>query len=188
MTLSMMITGPAGSGKSTVSAGWAARGSVPRAVIDTDALRTNVRAGAAYPEDGWTEATQRQWDVAVDLWKAMLEVYARHGVDCVVDTYVPPWPGDDLDHFLTEQGVLRVILLPTLAVCLERNRRRSKSPLLTDDLMTSNYREFTECVQAYAPPFVIDNGHLTTAQTVDAVERIAEHWPGPSGKRLPQVG
>lgn len=188
MTLSMMITGPAGSGKSTTAAGWAARGTAPRAVIDSDALRTNVRAGVAHPEDGWTEETQRQWDVAVELWQAMLGVYVQHGVDCVVDTYAPLWPGDDLDRFLAEQGVLRVVLLPTLAVCLDRNRRRSKSPVLTDDLMTSNYRGFTECVQAYPPPFVIDNGDLTTAQTVDAVERIVEQWHRPSGKRLPSVG
>lgn len=93
MTLSMMITGPAGSGKSTTAAGWAARGTAPRAVIDSDALRTHIRAGVAHPEDGWTEETQRQWDVAVELWQAMLGVYVQHGVDCVVDTYAPLWPG-----------------------------------------------------------------------------------------------
>lgn len=81
-----------------------------------------------------------------------------------------------------------MVLLPTLAVCLDRNRRRTKSPVLTDDLMTSNYRGFTECVQAYPPPFVIDNGDLTTGQTVDAVERIVDQWHGPNGKRLPSVG
>ncbi len=92
VSTTIMITGPAGAGKSQAAAAWAARGVTPRACIDTDVLRLHVRAGFAAPEHGWNDETQRQWDVAMELWPAMVRVYQRHDVDCVIDIYAPPSP------------------------------------------------------------------------------------------------
>ena len=171
MSLVLMITGPAGAGKSTASAAWADRGETPRALLDADALRTNIRAGCAYPEHGWTDETQRQWDVAMDLWRSMARIYHRHGIDCVIDLYAPPCP-DSSDAFLTELGILRIVLFPSLEACLRRNRERAKQPLLSDDHLAHNYAGFQECVRAYPPDHLIDNGSLTTAETVAAIETI----------------
>jgi gluconate kinase len=167
-----MITGPAGAGKSTAAAAWAARGKVPRAFIDADALRTNIRAGIAYPEHGWTDETQRQWDVAMDLWRSMARIYRDHGIDCVVDLYAPPCPDPPADVVRSELDILRIILLPELEVCLARNRKRGNHPLLSDDQLAANYSGFEGCVRAHHPDHVIDNGSMTTAQTVDAIELI----------------
>jgi hypothetical protein len=131
MSLVLMITGPAGAGKSTASAAWANRGETPRA-----------------------------------------RIYRRHGIDCVIDLYAPPCPDPPSDAILAELGVLRIVLFPSLEVCLARNRVRANQPMLSDDQLADNYAGFEECVRDHHPDHVIDNGSLTTAQTVEAIDRL----------------
>lgn len=161
MSTTIMITGPSGAGKSHAAAAWAARGVSPRACIDTDVLRLNVCAGFAAPEHGWNDETQRQWDVAMELWPAMLQVYQRHNIDCVIDLYAPPDPDSAADQVIAELGVTRIILLPSLESCLERHRRRANEPLMEDKLLAENYDDFAYGVSKYQPANVIDNGGMT---------------------------
>ncbi|WP_157181023.1 AAA family ATPase [Actinopolymorpha alba] len=172
MTTLLMLTGPAGSGKSTAAAAWASRGTSPRSLIDTDALRWLIRAGVAHPEHGWTQETQRQWDVAMDLWKAMVRVYKLHGIDCVVDIYAPPCPPETGDDIMTELGIRRIVLLPSLEVCLARNLARNRNPLLEDSDLRSNYEDFAWCVRRHNPHNVIDNSALTVDETVEAIDAV----------------
>lgn len=67
---------------------------------------------------------------------------------------------------------MRVILLPSLQTCLDRNRARGNVPLLTDDLVAGNYRGFVEGIGEEHRPFPIDNSHLSPDETVDKVEAI----------------
>jgi AAA domain-containing protein len=166
----VLLSGPAGAGKSSTAAGWAARGTAARAVIDVDGLRMLIRAGVALPEYGWNAETERQWTVAADLWMAMVRVYHRHKVACIVDVYAPPSPEDPWRELYAELGLRRIVLLPNLETCLERNRIRNRRPLLTDDQLRSNYEDFAWCVEQAKPAHVIDNSELTLEQTVDAVE------------------
>ncbi len=172
MSKVVLLTGPSGAGKSQTSAAWAERGRIPRAVIDADRIRLHIRAGIAYPENGWTDETQRQWDAATEIWQAMVRVYRKYSIDCIVDVYAPPWPDSEVDVFVHDQQAIRVILLPTLQTCLERNRLRGNTPLLSDDLATDNYREFVEGVRPEHRPFVIDNSDLTVAETLGQVETV----------------
>jgi hypothetical protein len=171
MTL-LMLTGPAGSGKSTAAAAWASRGTSPRALIDTDKLRWLIRAGVAHPEHGWTQETARQWDVAMDLWKAMVRVYKHYEIDCVIDIYAPPCPPEPGDTVMTDLNIRRVVLFPSLDVCLARNRARNRQPFLEDSGLKTNYEDFASCVRRYAPENVIDNGALTVNQTIDAIDKL----------------
>lgn len=175
MSTLLMLTGPAGSGKSTAAAAWAASGTSPRALIDGDDAR--IWAGAAHPEHGWTQETQRQWDVAMDLWRAMARVYKRHEIDCVIDIYAPPGPPEDGDNIMIELGIRRVVLLPTFEVCATRNRARNRQPLLKDDDLRTNYDDFAWCVRRYRPKNVIDSSALTVDETVATIERVL-HDPG----------
>lgn len=172
MAVALMITGPAGAGKSTAAAAWAARGTRPRALVDADALRYQVRAGIAHPEHGWTDSTQVQWDAAMDIWKAMLRIYKARGIDSVVDIYAPPCHPDPGDTFMTDVGIRRVVLLPSLEVCLERNRRRNRQPLLRDEDLISNYEDFLSCVREGNPDHVVDNGDWSTDDTVEHIESL----------------
>jgi hypothetical protein len=166
----VLLSGPAGAGTSTAAQAWAARGDRPRAVIDVDALRLLIRAGAALPEYGWTDETARQWDIAMDLWQAMAKVYRAHRIDCMVDLYAPPVDDQTWRDLVSELGLVRVILLPQLAVCLERNRQRAQQPLLSDADLRRNYEDFAECVQLCQPDHVIDNSHISIGQTLEAIE------------------
>lgn len=166
----LLLTGPAGSGKSTAAAAWAARGDSLRAAIDVDALRLLIRAGAALPEHGWTAETERQWNLGTKLAMAMAGVYLADGVDCVVDVYAPPGPGDPWEKARGELPLQRVVLLPSFAVCVDRNRKRNRQPFLEEDLLRVNYEDFEWCVRQTRPDHVIDNGRLTVDETVDAIE------------------
>lgn len=175
MSKVVLLTGPSGAGKSRTSAAWADGGDTPRAVIDADRIRLNIRAGIAYPEDGWNDETQRQWDAATEIWQAMVRIYRKYCIDCTVDVYAPPWPDSKVDVFLHQLQAIRVILLPTLETCLERNRARGKLPnlpLLSDELVSDNYREFVEGIRPEHRPFVIDNSNLTLNETLGQVEAI----------------
>jgi hypothetical protein len=167
----LMLTGPAGSGKSTAAAAWASRGTTPRALIDADALRWLIRAGVAHPEHGWTDETARQWNVAMDLWKAMVHVYQRHEIDCVIDIYAPPPPEPD-DTFMSDVDVRQVILLPSIDVCLARNRARNRQPFLQDEDLRRNYDDFAAAIGTRDRHNVIDNGVLTVDETVEAIEVV----------------
>lgn len=172
MSKVVVLTGPSGAGKSRTSAAWAERGGTPRAVIDADRVRLNVRAGIAYPEDGWNDETQRQWDAATEIWQATARVYRKYSIDCIVDVYAPPWPDSKVDVFVHELHAIRIILLPTLQTCLERNRVRGTLLLLSDELVTNNYREFVEGIRPEHRPLVIDNTDLTLDETIGQVEAI----------------
>jgi len=88
----------------------------------------------------------------MELWAAMVRVYQCHDIDCVVDIYAPPCPNPSGDDLLVELGIVRIILLPSLERCLERNRLRAREPLLEDGYLTDNYRGFVECVRPIDPP------------------------------------
>ena len=172
MSIVVLLTGPAGSGKSTAASLWASRGGSPRASLDVDSLRLLIRAGVALPEHGWTQETERQWNIGTELCVAMARVYQKHGIDCIVDVYAPPTttPADSWVDITAELELRRVILLPSLDVCMERNRQRNRRPLLSDEGMQKNYEDFEWCVRQAKPDHVIDNSDLTLEQTVDAIE------------------
>ncbi|GAA2760099.1 hypothetical protein [Actinopolymorpha rutila] len=172
MNTTVLLTGPAGAGKSTVAALWASRGNSQRAFIDVDSLRLLIRAGVALPEHGWTQETQRQWNIGTDLCVAMAQIYEKHDVDCIIDVYAPPTstPVEGFTDITAELDLRRIILFPSLAVCLERNRRRSRRPLVSDEDMRGNYEDFEWCLRQTAPDHVIDNSNLTLEETVDAIE------------------
>lgn len=166
----VLLSGPAGSGKSTSAAAWAARGQGVRSAIDVDALRGLIKAGLASPEDGWTDETERQWRLGVDVASAMARVYHRHGVDCIIDVYAPPGPECMWQGLVDELRIHRVTLLPSLDICLERNEKRNRYPGLDEESVRANYEGLEWCVHEYNLPHVIDNGNLTVEETVDAIE------------------
>ena len=60
----LLITGPAGAGKSATADAWARSRPFPCAHVSLDDIREQVKSGFAYPPDGWNDETQRQYDLA----------------------------------------------------------------------------------------------------------------------------
>lgn len=175
MTTLLLLTGPAGSGKSTVAATWASRGHAPRAAIDVDALRHMIRAGHARADDAWTAETERQWALAVEMSVVMARVYRTHDVSCVIDIYAPPGPDDMWQPHIDTLGLQRVVLLPSFEVCAARNAARTGHDRLGEEHLRSSYDAFAWCVRHTRPDHVLDNSGLGVEETVDVVEAwIAE--------------
>lgn len=181
----VLLTGPAGSGKSTAAAAWAARGTGPRALLDVDQLRALIRAGLAHPEHGWTDGTERQWTIGTEVCSAMARVYKSHGVSVIIDVYAPPWPGDPWSRLLDELGGTLVTLFPSVEVCLARNTARARQPFLVDADLRANYDDFAECVVLHPPDHMIDTSNLTVDQVVQQIQAIVDSRTSPEHASAP---
>jgi adenylate kinase family enzyme len=60
----LVLTGPAGAGKTTTAQAWAAAQAVPTAHVSLDRVRLQVQSGFADPQHGWTAETRRQYGLA----------------------------------------------------------------------------------------------------------------------------
>ena len=181
----LLVTGPAGAGKTTAAAAWAAAQAYPTAHVSLDAVRLNIRSGLAHPEDGWNRETQRQYELARRACAGLARLYVRHGFTCVIDDAIfPDWKPVGYAGWRSQlRGVSlgMVVLLPTLAIVARRNRRRRDGdhPPLPTDLVRTIYEMMLPWVQQSRFP-VIDTSTLSIAETVAAINaavQIEENAP-----------
>ena len=115
----IVVTGPPGAGKSTVSEGLALRLS-PSALVQGDQFFGFLRAGAIDP---WLEEAARQNEDVIEAGAASVGRLARR-FEVVYDGVVGPWLLPAFVGGTGLQSVDYVILLPPLAVCLDRVKTR----------------------------------------------------------------
>jgi hypothetical protein len=176
----LLLTGPAGAGKTTVAAEWASSRSAPTAHVSLDDVRDFVKAGYANPEDGWNEETQAQYDLARELCATMARGYVEAGISCALDDAIfPEWAEVGYEPWrraLRDVPHVLVVLLPRLEVARRRNdvghdghrRLRPKTvQMIYEDMMP--WRE------ASVP--LIDNSDLSVAETVAEVDRVLDDVP-----------
>lgn len=173
----LLITGPAGAGKSAAADAWVAGRTSPTAHISLDDVREFIAAGYADPRDGWTRETQRQYDIARQNCADMARRYVAAGITCVIDDAIFPQWADvnyagwrqllpDLAHHL-------VVLLPSLAVVTERNARRHGRRLLAPEMLSTIYDMMAPWREQSHYP-VIDSSTLSIAETATAIQRAVE--------------
>lgn len=115
----IVITGPPGAGKSTVSAALAELYE-PSALVEGDAFFAFMRRGYVEP---WKPASHEQNTAVVEAAAAAAGRLSRHAT-VIYDGVIGPW---FLSDFLVASGISAlhyVVLLPPLDVCLERVERR----------------------------------------------------------------
>jgi predicted kinase len=163
----VVLSGPPGSGKSTVARALAGRW--PRAVhLHTDDFYRWIVSGYVAP---WRPEAREQNVVAAEAMALAAERFADGGYAVVVDGVVGPW---FLDPWRARRApVSFVVLRPSLEATEQRARARGDHPLQDLSVVAQMHRAF----QGLGPlePHAIDSTDMTVeATTREVVRRLAD--------------
>jgi predicted kinase len=158
----LLIGGPAGAGKSTVSAAWCR--TRQRAVrIDLDQIRDLIVAGRADPQV-LTPLQAQQYHTSVKACVALAREFVADGYDVAVETVFEP---DDFTRrwrpLLAGLPWHLVVLRPSLPVTLTRSRSRSKR------VLEEHTRNQHADVGRWSGDVQLDTTELSVARTVEII-------------------
>lgn len=166
----ILLTGAPGSGKSTVARRLALH--FPASLhLPVDHLREMMVNGVQLPGAGWNDAITQQFEWARTSAIYMAQVYARNGVDVVIDDVAAP--AAFADHYAalgTGAHVHRVLLLPSAATLMRRLAGRG-GPY--DHVLLNEVPWFYSYLEPMPKEgwLVLDSGEWTVEQTVQGVLR-----------------
>lgn len=124
----LLITGPAGAGRTAVASEWARTRIYPCALVSLDDVRSMIKSGYADPLDGWAAEHGRQYRLTRGSIALMARRFNEAGFGCVIDDAIfPDWQEADYPGWSRElQGLSHrlVVLLPSLDVVLKRDGER----------------------------------------------------------------
>jgi chloramphenicol 3-O-phosphotransferase len=169
----VLLTGPAGAGKTEAAKAWASTRPYPTAHVSIDEVRDFLKSGYANPEDGWTPNAVEQHDLARSIVADMARRYADRRVRFIVDDAIfPNWEALGEEPWRNAlQGVTYtlLVLLPSFDAVRERNRLREGQRRLREETLQTIYND----MQGWRERDVaqIDNTGLTVAETATLIER-----------------
>jgi predicted kinase len=165
----VLITGFAGSGKSTV--GRLVAEHFPKSMyIKVDDLREMMVKGMEPPGDEITEEAYKQFQWARNTVIYMAQLYASQGVDVVIDDVsFPPNFVEQYAALFENPEVHRVLLFPTAPVLIERIKKRAGPwDHVLINLVRLNYSDILEPMPKDGW-IVLDSSDWTIEQTVHEV-------------------
>jgi len=169
----LLITGPSGAGKTTVSKSLLKQLTGEWAYISQDDLRQLVIAGYASADDyehEWSEEVRRQWNVSIPICVDVAKRYLDVGINCIIDFYATPNEFEKWKKELKDIPYTLIVLRPDLGSTLERNRSREERAKLKDNKIRQNYKAFEEWSQTEIR--VVDTSKEKVSVTVEAIEKI----------------
>jgi len=170
-----LITGCPGSGKTTTSEALLKR--FPLGLrISVDDLRDQVVSGMAHPIPEWTEEANRQFNLARAAAAAMARIYLEAGFAVAIDDTIPIHKADAMLAPLAEWSPIRILLVPTVEKCLERNRTRTGKNFDAKVLADAIAWMHPEILKGHAdaPGYIkVDNGDIGLEETVDRILEVA---------------
>ncbi len=173
----LLLTGPAGAGKTTVARVWASAQPRPAAHISLDDVRDFVKSGFVNPADGWNDEAERQLVLARQGCAFLARQYAQAGFLCIIDDAIfPGWESANYggwEELLAGVPYYLVVLLPKFEYLIERNQHRTGNRLLSEAMLRTIYEMMLPWRDQTAFP-VIDNSDLSIEETVRAVQAAGE--------------
>ncbi|MHC9293508.1 AAA family ATPase [Mycobacterium sp. LTG2003] len=164
----VILSGPPGSGKTTVAELIAGAADRPTVHLTTDQFYRAIRAGYIAP---YLPAAQAQNEVVIDAIVAAVSAYAGGGFDVVVDGIVGPWFLAPFRDLAARVGLTLsyIVLRPTLQTALARAQARSGADLKDPDAITGLHSAFAELDELES--HVIDNSALDASGTAERVRQ-----------------
>lgn len=159
----LVVTGPPGSGKSTVSKALAGQ-TGPSALIEGDQFFAFLARGAIEP---WLPESQEQNTVVVSAAAAATGRFTEGGFFTIYDGVVGPW---FLDVFGSATGLAEldyVLLMPSADTCVERVLTRTGHGFRDEAAARKMHDEFAGAT--VASRHVLTIGSETVAEVVDRV-------------------
>ncbi len=82
-------------------------------------------SGMAHPIPEWTDAADTQFNLARVSAAHIAQTYLQAGFAVAIDDTIPPYKADRMLEPLAEWAPVRVLLVPPVEVCLQRNVART---------------------------------------------------------------
>lgn len=163
----VILTGPPGSGKTTVAGALAAKSAQPAVHLRTDDFWHAIKSGYVAP---YLPESHAQNEVVVDVLAGAAFGYASGGFAVFVDGIVGPW---FLEPFVAESArtgiaLTYLVLRPDLATVLRRARERVSGDLKESAPIRALHAQFTalDGLESH----VIDSTAQSLEETMAAVE------------------
>ncbi len=171
----LLISGPAGAGKSELAELWASTRPYRCARVSMDATWELIKSGRALAVEGWNDESQRQHQLTMDNVAALIQNFLKHEISVVVDDVVfPAWPDSGLPAYerrLPGVDLTMVVLMPGWDVIRRRNAERDGLDNLPEQMLRKIYDDMSGWNEQSAVP-LIDNSDMSIEQTLAEVERL----------------
>ena len=171
----LLITGAAGSGKSSTAQAWAASRRDICAHLSHDDVTLFIKSGFVSPAQQNTEEAERQWRIALTICSNTAQLYAKEGIRCAIDTFLLPhalpfWQG--LSHLRV--GLL--VLQPPVEFAVDRNSMRIQhSGWGVPSWHVYENHAAMRAWEGHPAALVLDNASLSVDQVVESIDAWEQH-------------